>query len=99
MDYGRAIRLVRATRGLSQKRLAKLLDVDPSYVSLLERGERTPSASTLESIASEFNVPLYLLVLLGSDDDDLAGVTTEHAKLLGAEILRALIHAEEEICS
>ena len=41
--FGNALRFVRAERGVSQMNLAVLSDLDPSYVSLLERGHRVPS--------------------------------------------------------
>ena len=41
--FGSALRFVRAERGVSQMNLAVLSDLDPSYVSLLERGHRVPS--------------------------------------------------------
>ena len=41
--FGTALRFARAQTGISQLSLAALSGLDPSYVSLLERGQRVPS--------------------------------------------------------
>lgn len=45
------IRQARIARGMSQRQLAQLVGVDPSYISLIERGQRTPSPQLLAAIA------------------------------------------------
>jgi len=90
MNYGRAIRLVRSTRGLSQKALAKKLGVDPSLISHLESNARKPSAETLHQLSHAFDLPLYLFVFLASDEADLQGLPPEQAQLFGTEMLRLL---------
>lgn len=56
------LRAVRAQQKLSQQTLAKKAHVSVSYISMLERGERTPPLETLESLAKALRVsPLYLL--------------------------------------
>lgn len=90
MDYGRAIRLVRGARNLSQTELAEKLDVDRSIVSYWESGDRTPSAEMQQRLAKALDLPLYLLILLGSDKDDLAAVPAEQAQLFGLELLRLM---------
>jgi transcriptional regulator with XRE-family HTH domain len=90
MNYGRAIRLVRSTRGLSQKALAKKLDVDPSLISHLEKNARQPSAETLQQLSQAFDLPLYLFVFLASDEKDLQGLPPQQAQLFGGELLRLL---------
>jgi transcriptional regulator with XRE-family HTH domain len=36
MNYGRAFKIARALSGLEQRELAKLADIDPSHLSLIE---------------------------------------------------------------
>ena len=93
MDYGRAVKTARVTRGISQKDLAKLAGVDASYVSLVEKGTRTPSASNLEKFATALDVPLYLLVLLASDKADLRGLSEDERDRLGGRLLSVLLDA------
>jgi transcriptional regulator with XRE-family HTH domain len=54
--WGLAVRGVRSERGLSQERLAQLADLDRTYVSGVERGERNPSLTTLLRLASALDV-------------------------------------------
>lgn len=61
------LRAVRAQQKLSQEAVAKKARVSVSYVSMLERGERTPPLETLEVLAKALGVsPLYLLQELSS---------------------------------
>lgn len=71
MNYGKAIKVARAIAGLQQKELAKLADIDPSLVSLMEKGKRQPSVQSLERLSKALRVPPYLLTLLAAEDDDV----------------------------
>lgn len=52
----------RAQRKLSQGAVAQKAGVSVSYVSMIERGQRTPPLETLEALAKALSVgPLYLL--------------------------------------
>lgn len=97
MNYGKAIKIARSTKGLSQKDLGKLIDVNPSYISRLEAGERLPSTETLEDISKALSVPMYLLMLLGSDLDDLKGISAEQAAVLGQNLLDIVINVPENV--
>ena len=91
MNYGKAIRLVRAARGLSQKALAERLRVDASFVSHLERGERMPSTETLEALAASLAIPMYLLVFLASEDSERRGIPADQADAFGRALLDILV--------
>lgn len=56
--YGRALRELRAIRGMSQERLARLAGLDPTYVSGIERGVRNPSLTNLLKLAKTLEVTL-----------------------------------------
>ncbi len=63
------LRTLRAHRKLSQQAVARKARVSVSYVSMLERGERTPPLETLEVLAKALDVsPLYLLQELAGAD-------------------------------
>ena len=51
------LRAVRMQRKLSQERVAQKAGISVSYVSMLERGERSPPLETLECIAKALGVP------------------------------------------
>jgi transcriptional regulator with XRE-family HTH domain len=58
----RNLQAARAQRKLTQSALARKAKVSISYVSMLERGERTPPLETLEVMAKALSVsPLALL--------------------------------------
>jgi transcriptional regulator with XRE-family HTH domain len=90
MDFAKAIRTVRAAKGLAQKDLAARSKLDASYISLLECGKRNPSLAIVEKIASALDVPLYVLMMFGASDSDLRFIGAEDASHLGGQILKAL---------
>tara|TARA_B100000965_G_scaffold324155_1_gene286027 strand:+ start:2305 stop:2610 length:306 start_codon:yes stop_codon:yes gene_type:complete len=96
MHFGKAISVVRAARGLSQKELAQLVGRDPSYVSLIERGKRSPSLDLLSNLSKSLKVPFYLLALLASEGEEVSALPPEHRKELGGELLMLLLDAEAE---
>lgn len=59
----RRIRTLREARGLTQEDFARASDISPSFASLLERGERSPSLETLLQVAAALDVPLSELFL------------------------------------
>lgn len=71
MNLGKAIKLCRTQRDLSQAQLAESASISVSYLSLLERGKRDPNFSTVQDIAGALGVPLGILVFLAADKDEL----------------------------
>ena len=51
------VRRLRAKKNLSQKALAERSGVSVSYVSMLERGQRSPPLETIEKLARALGVP------------------------------------------
>jgi transcriptional regulator with XRE-family HTH domain len=60
--FGRTLRELRAERGLSQARLARLAGMDGTYPSLMERGLRTPTLYSLAQIAAVFGITVTQLM-------------------------------------
>ena len=52
----------RLRKRLSQEELAAKAGLSVSYISMLERGQRTPPLDTLESLASALSVPPVSLI-------------------------------------
>ena len=48
---------LRSKKGLSQKDLADAVGISVSYVSMLERGQRSPPLETVEKMARALRVP------------------------------------------
>lgn len=56
LAYGRALRQHRTSRGISQERLAHLSNLDRTYVSGIERGERNPSLTNILKLADALSL-------------------------------------------
>lgn len=50
------LKAIRESKGLSQSDLAKLANVDISYISKIETGKRNPSIAMLERLAHALDV-------------------------------------------
>jgi transcriptional regulator with XRE-family HTH domain len=62
MNVAKNLYAARTTRKLSQATLAKAAGVSISYISMLERGQRSPPLETLEAVAKALRVsPLSLV--------------------------------------
>jgi len=59
---GKALKEYRKITGLSQEQLSERADLDRSFVSLLERGLRSPSFDTLLALSHGLNIPAATLV-------------------------------------
>ena len=94
MKIGRAIKLCRMQRQLSQTELASLADISVSYLSLIERDQRDPNFSTVELIAQALEVPLSILVFLAMDGSELKEISKELAEKLAYTSL-SLVQAND----
>jgi transcriptional regulator with XRE-family HTH domain len=54
--FAKTVRRLRSEKGLSQKALAKNVGISISYVSMLERGQRSPPLETIEKMARALKV-------------------------------------------
>jgi transcriptional regulator with XRE-family HTH domain len=95
MNYGKAIKTIRAAKNLEQKELARMAKLNASYISLIESNRRAPSPAALEAVAKALHVPLYLLMLLASDKEDLHGVSETEATVLGRQLLEVVLSARD----
>jgi|GEM_PF-274419 len=62
-NLGGVIRDIRKTNDLTQAEFAEKLGVKTNYVSMIERGERTPSLALLADISDKFGVQLHQIFL------------------------------------
>ncbi len=62
LAFGAVLRAARIQAGLSQEALGLACDIDRTYVSLLERGERQPTLGTLFALADQLGVAAETLV-------------------------------------
>lgn len=64
LALGRAVRRVRAVRGMSQECLGFEAGLHRNYVGAIERGEINPTFRTLLAVAGGLTLPLSALVVL-----------------------------------
>ena len=55
---GRRLRNLRQRRGLTQRTLARACDLSANAIGLIERGESSPSVSTLHRLALALEMPI-----------------------------------------
>lgn len=96
MDYGKAVRLARAARAMSQKDLAGAATLDASHISLIESGRREPSLAALEKLSVALRMPLYLLMLLGAEEVDLRGISPAMARELATHLLDLVVRGDQD---
>ena len=85
MDYialGQRIRDLRRKRGLTQEKLAELVDLSVPYISHLERGTKKPSLAVLIRLAECLGVTVDRL-LSGNQAKDTTAFFPEIQQLLG----------------
>ena len=68
-QFGGHLRTIRISQGLSQEKLALLADLDRTYISGVERGQRNISLINLGRIARALNLPLYKLLQFDGQRD------------------------------
>lgn len=65
--FGKALREARENIGLSQERLAFRAGVHPTYVSMLERGVKSPSLDVIAGLAKALNQKAHVLIRAAED--------------------------------
>ncbi|AFM40174.1 putative transcriptional regulator [Desulfosporosinus acidiphilus SJ4] len=81
---GKNIKLFRQTKGLTQERLAELVNVSTSYIGYLERGLRSPSLDLLARIGTALDVEPTVL-LAGSSEETEPILKKLNALLIGKD--------------
>jgi transcriptional regulator with XRE-family HTH domain len=90
MNAGHAIRFCRQQKSLSIPALAEKVGLSTSYISLLERNERDPPLSTLQKISAALEVPLSVLVFIGTAPAELETLSPEIVEKLSAATMKLL---------
>ena len=91
MDYGKALKIARAIKGVQQGEVALKADLDPSYVCLLEKGKRKPSLETIERLSSALGIPTHLFSLLATEEKDLKKADAEELVRVGESLARLIL--------
>lgn len=73
-DVGAELRALRQSRGLSLRSLAELCGLSPNTISLIERGDSSPSVSTLHRLATALGV--HITAFFGEQAEPVHAVLT-----------------------
>jgi DNA-binding XRE family transcriptional regulator len=60
-SFGQNVRNVRTASGLTQRRVATIAHLDPTYISGIERGVRNPTLRIISRLAKALEVPVEKL--------------------------------------
>lgn len=86
-DVGRRIRGLREERGWTKGTLATRAGIAPSYIPVLENGEKCPTVETLDAICFAFGITLAdFFTEEGADSlvDKVSALTEKQKQLLNA---------------
>ncbi|MFN7131995.1 MAG: helix-turn-helix domain-containing protein [Myxococcales bacterium] len=89
LDFGHALRTIRASRRITHRELAEAAGVDVSFVSLIETGRRRMSLQTLEAFARALDVPVVAIVLLATPKGALPKRMAEELAGLALDVTSA----------
>jgi len=92
---GEVIRILRMASGLSLGELAKKAAVSVPLLSLIEKGERTPSMILLKKISTVLQIPMSSLILLLADTDDVNSDDPHVNQIV--ETVQGLIRMEDQL--
>jgi XRE family transcriptional regulator, regulator of sulfur utilization len=92
-DFAKAFRVIRAAQGWQQADMARKLGISASQLSLIEAGKRQPSLRVVEDLAEAVQIPTPLVMLLGSDEENLAN---QDMSALGGALLRLLVSTRDK---
>lgn len=95
MDIGKAMKLMRKERGISQEALAKKLGKTTTTLSLIENGRKFPTTPRIKQICDGLGIkPIYLLLWALEKDDMPKGKETLFEAMV--EPLRKALVEEEQ---
>jgi transcriptional regulator with XRE-family HTH domain len=100
MDIGKAIYCLRKQKGLKQYEFAKICDISPTSLSLIENCERNPSARTVKKISDYFEIPVPLIHLLALEESDVPESKKEIYKIIYPSIKMfalQLLESEQQV--
>ncbi|GFN22469.1 transcriptional regulator [Thermanaeromonas sp. C210] len=89
LDLGQRLRLLREKAGLSLTQFASKVNISPSYLSEIERGNVYPALDTIKRLAEGLKVPLSVLWGQGETLGQKLRLAREEQGLTQAELAKA----------
>jgi transcriptional regulator with XRE-family HTH domain len=95
MDYGKALRIARAAAGMEQRQVARAAGLDPSHISLIEKGDRKPSVAAIGKLSRALKIPEPLFSMLATQSSDLQGIEEREFHEIGVYLTKFLLRSED----
>lgn len=70
MNIGKAIKIIRTEKDLSQKQIAAKINISQTSMSRIEKGLKNPRHSTILNIANSLNISVAYLMFRALDKED-----------------------------
>ena len=65
--FGKILKNARVKRGFSQEQLALCCNLDRTFISMLEHGQKQPSLNSILSVSAALNIPVSELIRLTTE--------------------------------
>jgi len=86
MNYSKALRILRAAKGISQQDLAKQAGLSKSLISKIESGVRILSETNRDKLAKSIDIPTSLFEILALEPEDTS-VSKKDLEVVGSTLL------------
>lgn len=80
IEIGGRIKTYRKSMGISQERLAEMINVSPHYIYEIERGIKSMSLETFVTLSEALNLSTDY-ILFGNKKDDTVSLTEQLSKM------------------
>lgn len=84
---GEALRLIRVFHDLKQKQAAEKLGLSTSYLSDIERRERSPTLETIERYARVFDIPVSSILFFSENLEKPAGAAERARNIVAGKVI------------
>lgn len=92
MKIGNVLKLVRTSKGLTQKGMAEILGVSQNYLSLIESNKKMPSVDTMEAFATALDISKDALLFASAGvPEELSSEDMKEFQRLQQNILSLLL--------
>ena len=92
MQFGHVLKLVRTSKGMTQKEMADLFGVSQNYLSLIESDKKFPSIDTVAGFAKSLKISKDGLLFVSSDvPEELGAKDKKDFQKLQQNILSLLL--------
>ncbi len=76
MNIGKSIKTIRENRGMSQKEVISIINMEAAQYSRIETGKTEPSISTLERITKALGISVIDLLSFEKNEEDIKSYDT-----------------------